>query len=57
MDASNIILLIKEINPKYNFDVLTIHHCFGVQANIVDILSPIVIERFITLYGDRVCIK
>lgn len=32
MDASNIVLLIKEVK-KFKFDVITVHDCFGVHAN------------------------
>jgi DNA-directed RNA polymerase len=53
MDASNIVLLIKEVINKYHFDVLTIHDCFGVHANFVETLSYIVKETFIAIYGDK----
>ena len=50
-------MLIKEVNKKYNFDVLTIHDCFGVHANFVNILSHMVKEAFISIYGNKDCIE
>lgn len=57
MDASNVILLIKEVNKKHKFDVLTIHDCFATQANTADILSHLVKEAFISIYSKNQCIN
>jgi len=52
MDASNIILLIKKVN-NLNFDIVTIHDCFGVHANNAEILSYMVKESFISIYINK----
>jgi hypothetical protein len=57
MDGSNIVLLLNNIKKKYSFDVITIHDCFGVQANYCEILSQLVKESFILIYGDKKCIE
>ncbi len=57
MDASNIVLLIKKVNKDYNFNIVTIHDCFGVQANHTELLSFLVKESFISIYGDNKCIE
>lgn len=53
MDATNIVLLIKRVNNEFKFDVVTIHDCFGVHANNVDLLSYLVKESFIGIYGNK----
>ena len=53
MDATNIVLLIKRVNAEFNFDVVTIHDCFGVHSNNVDILSYLVKESFIAIYANK----
>lgn len=52
MDASNIVLLIKRAND-FNFNIVTIHDCFGVHANHAELLSYLVKECFISIYGDK----
>ena len=52
MDASNIILLIKKVNDL-NFDIVTIHDCFGVHANNAEILSYMVKQCFISIYLNK----
>lgn len=56
MDASNIVLLIKKVNEQFNFNIVTIHDCFGVHANHTQLLSFLVKESFIAIYGDNQCI-
>ena len=54
MDASNIVLLVKRIKQDFNFNVVTIHDCFG--ANYAELLSHLVKESFIDIYGNKDCI-
>jgi len=56
MDASHIVILIKKIISKYNFEIITIHDCFGVHPNHAELLSYLVKESFISIYGDKDCI-
>lgn len=57
MDASNIVLLIKRVNEQFNFNIVTIHDCFGVHANQTQLLAFLVKESFIAIYGDNKCIE
>jgi DNA-directed RNA polymerase len=52
LDASNIAILADKICKSGDFDILTIHDCFGTIANKVDTLSHLVKESFISIYGD-----
>jgi DNA-directed RNA polymerase len=56
MDASHIVMLIEKLNNKYNLDIITVHDCFGVHANYTELLSFLVKESFISIYGDKNCI-
>jgi len=56
MDASHIVILMKKIISKYNFEIITIHDCFGVHPNHAELLSYLVKESFISIYGDKNCI-
>lgn len=53
MDATNIVLLIKRVNHDFKFDIVTIHDCFGVHSNNVELLSYLVKESFISIYGNK----
>ena len=55
MDASNIVLLVNKAKD-FDFDIVTIHDCFGVHANHTEILSYLVKEAFISIYGNKDCI-
>lgn len=55
MDASNIILLMKKAN-NLNINIVTIHDCFGIHANHTELLSHLVKEAFISIYGDKTTI-
>lgn len=56
MDASHIIILLNRIEKDFDFSVVTIHDCFAVHANKAELLSHLVKESFITLYGEKDCI-
>jgi len=56
MDASHIVILIEKVVSKYNFEVVTIHDCFGVHPNHAELLSHLVKESFISIYGKKDCI-
>jgi DNA-directed RNA polymerase len=55
-DASHIVLIVEMVRKLYNFNVITIHDCFGTQANYVEVLSEVVKESFVSMYFDRKCI-
>jgi DNA-directed RNA polymerase len=53
MDGSNIVLLFKDINKNYpHLNVVTVHDCFGCIANNAELMSQLVKESFISIYGD-----
>jgi len=56
MDASNVILLIQKAY-NLNINIVTIHDCFGVHANHTELLSRLVKEAFISIYGDKKTIE
>jgi len=56
-DASHIILILLNIERDYKFNVVTIHDCFGCQANYAELLGVIVKETFIAMYIDKECIN
>ena len=53
MDATNIVLLIKRVNDEFKFDIITIHDCFGEHSNNVELLSYLVKQSFINIYGNK----
>ena len=57
MDGSNIALLINECKDKYTFNFACIHDCFATTANHAELLSHLVKQSFITIYGDGEFIK
>lgn len=52
MDGANIVLLLKTMYQKEDMDILTIHDCFGSHANKTEILSYLVKEGFLLIYGN-----
>lgn len=52
MDASNIVLLVKKI-IELDLNIITIHDCFGIHANHAELLSYLVKESFISMYGNK----
>jgi len=55
-DAAHIVLLTTKISKSYNFNIVTIHDCFGTNANYAELLSEIIKETFIAMYIDKQCI-
>jgi len=58
MDGSNIVLLVERIKKKHpNMVFASIHDCFATQANTAPLLSYLVKESFISIYGSDKFIK
>ena len=58
MDASNIVILVKKVTElNLNLNIITIHDCFGIHANQAELLSYLVKESFISIYGKKDCIN
>jgi DNA-directed RNA polymerase len=54
MDASNISLVIKNISKIHNkINILSIHDCFGSNANNINILYYFIKIAFLSLYADN----
>lgn len=52
MDASNIVFLVKNV-IELKLNIVTIHDCFGIHANHAELLSYLVKESFISIYGNK----
>lgn len=52
-DAAHVVSILMKIEKSYKFNILTIHDCFGCQANYAELLAEIVKECFIALYIDK----
>lgn len=54
MDAANIsLLIIKLLQIKCSIPIITIHDCFGTNANYVDLLSHHIRIAFLHIYGEK----
>ena len=54
MDAANVSLLLNSIlNFNNNINVITVHDCFGTQANFIDLLSLEVKLAFLNIYSKQ----
>lgn len=56
-DAAHIVLISMKIEKCYKFSIITIHDCFGAQANYAELLGEIVKECFISMYIGKDCIN
>lgn len=56
-DAAHIVLLCMKVRESYNFNIVTIHDCFGTNANHAELLSEIIKQTFIAIYYDKECIN
>jgi DNA-directed RNA polymerase len=55
-DAAHIVLILMKIEKNCKLSVITIHDCFGTQANYAELLGEIVKECFIAMYIGKDCI-
>lgn len=54
MDAGHLALLVNSIIlQNNNMNILSVHDCFGTNANDIKILKYLVINTFIKIYGDN----